>query len=708
MEKKSIYFLIFTFFVFIHTQAQWHWENPLPQGNNLNELFFVDTIGYAVGDYGAILKSFDKGANWLELDSLTVSDLNSVYFADENTGYIVGDNGTILKTNDGDEWEHQESGIHYRFNSVCFINPDEGYIGGYKGTILKTTDGGNNWEILNAGTLKSIYSICFTSANTGFIVGDSGLIMKTIDAGLNWIQYDSETYAPLYDICFPTEDIGVITGENSKIFRTDDAGEFWLDVSYPAFEIAINSVHFLNMDFGYAVGNQGAFFWTGNSGATWEFQLTNTHLDLKSVFVLNDDLLYDTLIACGQNGLIIISDSCGGDGTWENSTPGSSLSFSSVLFTNESVGWTVGGDPFLDLPIISNKINSESAWETIIVDTINHFLTDICFLDTLGYISGKGGSIYRTTNSGSDWIPLISGTIETLYSICFLDTSMGYAAGANGTIIKTIAGDTVWTELTTGIAENLYSLFFIDSITGGYAVGENGTVLKIEDYGNHITKINSGIGTPLFDIFFPTDTAGFIVGFNGKIFKIKTVNGTDTLISIPSGVTTPLNNVFFPSVDTGYIAGDGGIVLKTTDAGKTWYPQYTGTSSNLRGVYFSNSNIGYVVGSGVTILKTENGGGEVILPGIDEIIVPENNISVYPNPCSNFTTVEYELFNKSKVQFSLFDLSGKQVKVLLNANQSEGNYKINVNTSGIPDGIYLIVAQINNQLLSEKIIVINP
>jgi len=115
------------------------------------------------------------------------------------------------------------------------------------------------------------------------------------------------------------------------------------------------------------------------------------------------------------------------------------------------------------------------------------------------------------------------------------------------------------------------------------------------------------------------------------------------------------------------------------------------------------------VGSGVTILKTENGGGGVILPGInEEISVLENNISVYPNPCSSFTTVEYELFDKSKVQFSLFDLSGKQVKVLLVAKQSEGNYKINVNTSGIPNGIYLVVAQINNQLQSEKIIVINP
>ena len=38
--------------------AQWYWQNPLPCGNSLNDVCFVDAnIGIAVGDLGTIVKT---------------------------------------------------------------------------------------------------------------------------------------------------------------------------------------------------------------------------------------------------------------------------------------------------------------------------------------------------------------------------------------------------------------------------------------------------------------------------------------------------------------------------------------------------------------------------------------------------------------------------------------------------------------------------
>ena len=42
---------------FSQAQPGWFWQNPLPQGNTLRAVKFINTtIGWAVGYYGTILK----------------------------------------------------------------------------------------------------------------------------------------------------------------------------------------------------------------------------------------------------------------------------------------------------------------------------------------------------------------------------------------------------------------------------------------------------------------------------------------------------------------------------------------------------------------------------------------------------------------------------------------------------------------------------
>ena len=49
----------------ILSQSGWYWQNPYPQPNELNDLFFIDAnVGWAVGNYGTMLYSSDGGATW--------------------------------------------------------------------------------------------------------------------------------------------------------------------------------------------------------------------------------------------------------------------------------------------------------------------------------------------------------------------------------------------------------------------------------------------------------------------------------------------------------------------------------------------------------------------------------------------------------------------------------------------------------------------
>ncbi|MCW8961436.1 MAG: YCF48-related protein, partial [Ignavibacteriaceae bacterium] len=105
---------IFILFLLIYSvnHAQWLWQNPLPQGNPLGSIYFVDSnTGWTVGTGGTILKTTNGGNSWETQNSGTEEYLLSTFFINANTGWVVGSNGLILKTtNSGDNWFSQSSG----------------------------------------------------------------------------------------------------------------------------------------------------------------------------------------------------------------------------------------------------------------------------------------------------------------------------------------------------------------------------------------------------------------------------------------------------------------------------------------------------------------------------------------------------------------------------------------------------------------------
>lgn len=71
-----------------------------------------------------------------------------------------------------------------------------------------------------------------------------------------------------------------------------------------------------------------------------------------------------------------------------------------------------------------------------------------------------------------------------------------------------------------------------------------------------------------------------------------------------------LHTVFFADIQSGYSIGDtsdAAIILKTQDGGTSWKSVYQ-TKLALYGIYFRNANAGWVVGASGIILHTSNGG----------------------------------------------------------------------------------------------------
>ena len=62
MRTLKISLLVSILSITISAQDGWFWQNPLPQGNDLSSVHFVDEyVGWAIGKFGTIIRTTDGG-----------------------------------------------------------------------------------------------------------------------------------------------------------------------------------------------------------------------------------------------------------------------------------------------------------------------------------------------------------------------------------------------------------------------------------------------------------------------------------------------------------------------------------------------------------------------------------------------------------------------------------------------------------------------
>lgn len=72
------------------------------------------------------------------------------------------------------------------------------------------------------------------------------------------------------------------------------------------------------------------------------------------------------------------------------------------------------------------------------------------------------------------------------------------------------------------------------------------------------------------------------------------------------------------------------------------------------------------------------------------IAAPEVIATTSPNPIVESSTIRYRLDETSQINISLYNMEGRQVKVLVNKNLKAGTYTENWNGSGLTKGVYFI------------------
>ena len=103
MMKIFYYILSFLLIPLTILYPQWQWQNPLPQGNRLYQVQFVDSdYGWILTKAGSLMRTTDGGNNWNE-EIIGKHWSQKIHFIDKLTGWCVGSGAPpfIMHTQDG-------------------------------------------------------------------------------------------------------------------------------------------------------------------------------------------------------------------------------------------------------------------------------------------------------------------------------------------------------------------------------------------------------------------------------------------------------------------------------------------------------------------------------------------------------------------------------------------------------------------------------
>jgi hypothetical protein len=86
-------------------------------------------------------------------------------------------------------------------------------------------------------------------------------------------------------------------------------------------------------------------------------------------------------------------------------------------------------------------------------------------------------------------------------------------------------------------------------------------------------------------------------------------------------------------------------------------------------------------------------------------LIKEPELNVYPNPFSDFTKIYYSLKDRSTVQISLLEITGREMKTIMRETQSRGDYSCAIDATSLTAGIYFIKLLTDTSISLVKILV---
>ena len=510
--QRIVYAFLLTFCLCSQAfSSTWQWANPLPQGNQINDISYDATLGtyIAVGESGGIVTSGD-GTAWSLQTTTTTEHLNAV--ASDGTQFVVvGDNGSILTSTNGSDWTARSSGVTNNLTGIAWSGSQ--YVAvGYSGTVLTSSDA-LTWTTHNLSSSLTLNDVVWIGSRY-VLAGNAGVVYTSPD-GVTWTPRDSgttsnalKTLAWSGSLLVAVSDIGATYYSSDGITWTDGGGVgpyFFEDVAWAGGKFV-------------TVGDSSAIY-ASNNAVSWS--------SLGSIFSYGTGYL--TAVAY-LNGTLFVGDKIGNivtttnystaTPTWTNKVSGTrkglerivqidgsyfALGDSTVMSSPDGITWTshdtgVSGTYFGFAKSSTQYIAAHhgggivssldlSSWTNLGNVTSSCDFNGGLIWDGSQFVGACYGSPYIVTSpDGSTWTSQTFVSFSP-YSLAW-SGSLFVVVGDSGGIATSPDGIS-WTARTSGESVILMGVTWTGSQF--IAVGQNSTIVTSSDgitWTNRHTALN--------------------------------------------------------------------------------------------------------------------------------------------------------------------------------------------------------------------------
>ena len=652
--------------------SQWVNLNPIQPFEDLHKIDFINqNTGWIVGNQGIVLHTSDGGANW-EYRNTPSASLTNIDFVNANTGYVSSENNVMYKTtNGGSNWFQLNMNNYSPIHSYYFADANNGIVCAGD-NLIKTTNGGANWNAILTGSGRYFFYTCFINSSTGYVSSFYGELLKTTNFGNNW----TANSAPYGKIFFANENTGWLYEGNqfvNTLRKTTNGGMNWFVQSHPLTRLL--SIEFVDANTGYGIGYPNTMY-TTNGGNNWSIlQAGSEGADVKA---LNSN---SAVIAGGYN---FIAKTTNSGINWNNISKKINTDML-VKFFDQNTGYISGVRG-----IFAKSFDGGNTWTKMPIGTLEKL--ELCFLNlNTGWLLSGDRKVYKTTNAGINWSITNLNTTQQLFNIYFADQNKGWISGDSGTILYSSNSGSNWSTLNTAVHSKILKTVQFSNQNLA-AITMDSIILVSTNMGinwseNYIPEENW-----IFDVCITDNNSAYAFSYK---YIFKTSNSGLNWTKVNNDLQNGGKDVNY--IGSTFYVVTGSNVYKSVNGGINWANSELNNSPyTCYSISYINENTGWVAGESGSLFRNNNSTAIGIEPISNEIPIQFLLFQNYPNPFNPETSIKFDLPENTFVKFVVFDITGKEIEVLVNEHLKKGSYDIKWNAANLPSGIYFY------RLITEK------
>jgi len=624
--------------------------------------------------------------------------INDIKYISDSIALAVGEYGIYKSLDFGENWEIKSNGIQSftYLDQIHLFNDSEIYINCTDNIFFRSLDSGKSWDMLKFPGSYSIH--CFEIDKFGnlFVGAGGNGVWKSTDKGESWIdKTDSLNLSCVTSIGIDSN--GVIYALSiSGIYKSTDAGESWSEIE--------NNL----------TGNIHNVFKVGKNNILYGIFYINDYNEC-SLCYSDDNAGTFTKIEMPWGGYDIFSRyfSIYGDSTI--------YIYSDSLFQTTNMGKTW---------IYINNVTNYENYHFLFNDNVGNLLVSICDNDVSSHEEFSGTRLLKYNVNNKVWSDITYNTNNNNFDIDYLvrdqqnriimHKGLLYRSTNDINLIPTL-------QLKTHREIDYDDLRYYDSVFLNIEVRNDiGTIVRnceveLFDESNNQRIITTTDDNGLFHYTCP------ITNFNNKYMyfgiKIKNnyyTNEPNQKLTLELGLIETwlpfnryINDSLYLHVNAKYSIGHDFDYkpIKHTIIYNPLINEYIRTGNEY--TFYINNTIdtgkyyfkiwgledGWVFINNIDSVHIKNRINDVN----DSLLI--NGLSIFPNPTSSTINLRYRIETAGMINIFLTDVLGSQT-LLKSEFKFPGDYVETFRLSEYPQGIYNVVLQTENQIYSEKAILL--